>query len=210
MEIVQHGGITLVILFLCSLFLITVVLERYWFFKNEKINSKTFLAHLSSTLSKGELSSAIDICKENEGFITRVALEGLKRYNSNSITKAADAMKVSILEENSKMERFVPTIGTIAVIAPFIGLFGTVLGIIRAFEDIALHKSTGPEVVSKGVAEALIATAAGLLVAIVAVVFFNYFKYRIKQVNIELSVTASKILELLEEHLPAISAKKES
>lgn len=193
----QHGGVTLAILFFCSVFLIAIVIERLYFFRKERVNKELLITHLSSLLSQRDFSSAVNICNENPGFLTRVINEALKRHNSTS-QKQEDAMKIAILEENSSMEKFIPSIGTTAVIAPFIGLFGTVLGIIRAFEDIAKNRSTGPEVVSRGVAEALVATAAGLLVAIVAVIFFNYFKNRIKQINLDLSITASKIIELIE------------
>jgi len=91
-------------------------------------------------------------------------------------------------------------IGTIAVIAPFVGLFGTVLGIIRAFEDIALKGNSTPAVVAAGVSEALITTAAGLFVAVIAVIFFNYFKTRIKAYNQEMIVAANQLAEMLHFH----------
>ena len=87
-----------------------------------------------------------------------------------------------------------------AVIAPFVGLFGTVLGIIRAFNDIALKGNSTPAVVAAGVAEALVTTAAGLAVAVIAVVFFNYFKSRIKAYNQEMIVAANKLAEMLAFH----------
>lgn len=197
MEMLQHGGITLAVLFLCSVFLIAIVIERFYFFQKERVNKELLLTHISSLLAQHDFSSAINLCNENPGFLTRVISEGLERHNLTA-QRQEDAMKIAILEENSSMEKFIPFIGTAAVIAPFIGLFGTVLGIIRAFEDIAKNRSTGPEIVSRGVAEALVATAAGLLVAIVAVIFFNYFKNKIKQINLDLSITASKVIELIE------------
>lgn len=194
----QYGGITLIILLTCSIFLVTIVIERFLYYKKEAINTNVFLDDLSKLLKSQDIQSALDLCGKNQGFATRVVQEGIKRHDRNSAA-IEDAMKVAILEENVRMERFVPIIGTIAVISPFIGLFGTVLGIIRSFSDIAIAKSAGPEVVSKGVAEALVATAAGLLVAIIAVICYNYFKIRIKQINTELSVMAAKIMELLRE-----------
>jgi biopolymer transport protein ExbB/TolQ len=79
-------------------------------------------------------------------------------------------------------------------------LFGTVLGIIRAFQDIALKGNSTPAVVAAGVSEALVTTAAGLLVAVLAVCFFNYFKSRIKGFNQEMIVAANKLAEMLHFH----------
>ena len=104
------------------------------------------------------------------------------------------------MEHLNSLERNLGVIGTIAVIAPFVGLFGTVLGIIRAFQDIALKGNSTPAVVAAGVSEALITTAAGLIIAVIAVVFFNYFKSRIKAYNQEMIVAANQLAEMLHFH----------
>jgi len=104
------------------------------------------------------------------------------------------------MENLNSLERNLSIIGTIAVIAPFVGLFGTVLGVIRTFDDIAIKGNSSPAVVSAGVSEALITTAAGLLVAIIAVIFFNYFKTRIKGYNQDMIVAANQLAEMLHFH----------
>jgi biopolymer transport protein ExbB/TolQ len=104
------------------------------------------------------------------------------------------------MEHLNALERNLGIIGTIAVIAPFVGLAGTVLGIIKAFQDIALKGNSTPAVVAAGVSEALITTFAGLVVAIVAVIFFNYFKSRIKTYNQEMIVAANQLAEMLHFH----------
>jgi biopolymer transport protein ExbB len=104
------------------------------------------------------------------------------------------------MEHLNSLERNLGIIGTIAVISPFVGLFGTVLGIIRAFQDIALKGNSTPAVVAAGVSEALITTAAGLFVAVVSVIFFNYFKSRIKSYNQEMIVAANQLAEMLHFH----------
>src|SRR5471030_2212350 len=104
------------------------------------------------------------------------------------------------MEHLNSLERNLAVIGTIAVIAPFVGLFGTVLGIIHAFDDIALKGNSTPAVVAAGVGEALITTAAGLFVAVLAVIFFNYFKARIKAYNQDMIVAANQLAEMLHFH----------
>ncbi len=104
------------------------------------------------------------------------------------------------MEHLNSLERNLGVIGTIAVIAPFVGLFGTVLGIIHAFQAIAIEGNSTPAVVAAGVSEALITTAAGLFVAVIAVIFFNYFKTRIKVYNQEMIVAANQLAEMLHFH----------
>ena len=104
------------------------------------------------------------------------------------------------MENLNLLERNLGVIGTIAVIAPFVGLFGTVLGIIHAFNDIAIKGNSTPAVVAAGVGEALVTTAAGLLVAVISVVFFNYFKTRIKAYNQEMIDSANQLAEMLHFH----------
>jgi biopolymer transport protein ExbB len=94
-------------------------------------------------------------------------------------------------------------LGTIGATAPFVGLFGTVAGIIRAFEAIGESKQAGIEVVGPGIAEALVATAIGIAVAVIALVFFNYFQSRLSRMNIEIRLLLEEFLEGLSEAEPA-------
>jgi len=101
-------------------------------------------------------------------------------------------------EERIKLEKFLGVLGTMGNTAPFIGLFGTVIGIIKAFRDLALSGVGGPAVVAKGIAEALVATAAGLAVAIPAVVIYNYFMRRLKVIMSELEIFSTRLVIMLE------------
>jgi biopolymer transport protein ExbB/TolQ len=101
------------------------------------------------------------------------------------------------MEERWKLERFLSVLGTLGNIAPFIGLFGTVVGIIKAFRDLAMAGGGGPSVVAKGIAEALVSTAGGLLVAIPAVIIYNYFIRRAKGITVEMEVASARLLVLL-------------
>jgi biopolymer transport protein ExbB/TolQ len=96
-----------------------------------------------------------------------------------------------------KLERYLSILGTLGNIAPFIGLFGTVVGIIRAFRDLAVSGSGGPSVVAAGISEALITTAAGLVVAIPAVIAYNYFLRRVGTVMTEIEAASKKLRVIL-------------
>ena len=95
------------------------------------------------------------------------------------------------------MERYLGILGTMGNTAPFVGLFGTVVGIIKAFRDLALSGAGGPAVVAKGIAEALVATAAGMAVAIPAVVVYNFFMRKVKVLSVEMEVYSARFLVML-------------
>jgi biopolymer transport protein ExbB len=106
-------------------------------------------------------------------------------------------MEASQAEQKVNLSRYLNILGTLGNTAPFIGLLGTVLGIIKAFKDLAGSAGAGPEVVMVGIAEALIATAAGLGVAIPAVIIFNYFTDRVKNICVEMDTVSKKVLVIL-------------
>src|SRR5579883_2322586 len=146
-----------------------------------------------------DIPGAINICRSQRGMLPRILEFGLQRGEKNR-ADITDALSIALMEHLNALERNLGIVGTIAVIAPFVGLFGTVLGIIRAFDDIALKGNSTPAVVAAGVSEALITTASGLIIAVIAVVFFNYFKTRIKAYNQEMIVAANQMAEMLHFH----------
>jgi biopolymer transport protein ExbB len=100
-------------------------------------------------------------------------------------------------------------LGTVGATTPFVGLFGTVVGIMAAFEAIGRSKQAGIEVVGPGIAEALISTAVGIGVAVIALLFFNYFQARLARTNVELRLLVEEFVELLREHGGSSRAKGE-
>jgi biopolymer transport protein ExbB/TolQ len=106
-------------------------------------------------------------------------------------------MEREITVETTKLERFTSIVGTIGNTAVYIGLFGTVLGIIRAFHDISAASAGGMSIVIGGVAEALVCTATGLLVAVPAVIAFNYFMKRVEHFINDMELCASELIDLI-------------
>ncbi len=186
-------------LLLLSIIAIAIVIERLLFFATQHSDSKGLLRALGLKIAADDLNGAIKVCRENKGMLPKILEFGLKRGEKNR-ADITDALSIALMEHLNSLERNLGIIGTIAVIAPFVGLFGTVLGIIRAFQDIALKGNSTPAVVAAGVSEALITTAAGLFVAVVSVIFFNYFKSRIKSYNQEMIVAANQLAEMLHFH----------
>jgi len=187
------------ILLFMSVIAIAIVIERLLFFASQHSDSKGLLRALGQKIAANDLSGAIKVCQQNKGMLPKILEFGLKRGEKNR-ADITDALSIALMEHLNMLERNLGIIGTIAVISPFVGLFGTVLGIIRAFQDIALKGNSTPAVVAAGVSEALITTAAGLFVAVVSVIFFNYFKSRIKSFNQEMIVAANQLAEMLHFH----------
>ena len=195
---VVKGGPAMWILLLMSVIAVAIVIERL-LFASQHSDSKGLLRALGQRIAADDLPGAMKLCWQNKGMLPKILEFGLQRGEKNR-ADITDALSIALMENLNSLERNLGVIGTIAVIAPFVGLFGTVLGIIRAFDDIALKGNSTPAVVAAGVSEALITTAAGLFVAVTAVVFFNYFKIRIKAYNQEMIVASNQLAEMLHFH----------
>ena len=197
--LMQQGGWDMWLLLLISIVGLAVAIERLVFFWSQHGDSKGLLRQIGQKIAADDLDGAIKVCSSQKGMLPRILEFGLRRGEKNR-ADITDALSIALMEHLNSLERNLAIIGTIAVIAPFVGLFGTVLGIIRAFDDIALKGNSTPAVVAAGVSEALITTAAGLFVAVVSVIFFNYFKTRIKAYNQEMIVAANQLAEMLHFH----------
>jgi biopolymer transport protein ExbB len=193
-EIIHAGGFTMYILILCSVVSIAVIIERLWYFKRRSAINRLQLIEQIRKDSSRTLMSAIDFCRNTDTPSSKVALAGLS-LNGHDEKVISNAMEREITIETVKLERFTSIVGTIGGTAVYIGLFGTVIGIIRAFHDISRTASGGMDVVTAGISEALVCTAAGLLVAIPAVVSYNYFVRKIDNFVLDMELTASELLD---------------
>ena len=182
---------TFIILALMSIYSVTVMLNQAWYLYSNREDVPVLLKMLANNHDGGK-SLAAFIGAKNTAH-RRLIGEGIKH-----LAKPADTL-TALLDEEAKglrweAEHRLAVLGTIANVAPFIGLFGTVVGVIRAFQSIAVRASAGPAVVASGIAEALIATAAGLFVAVPAVIAYNFFLKRTKKLSLELGRIATMIV----------------
>ena len=178
-EIFQIGGFTMYILLFCSLLSITILLERIIYYRKRSQTSRAeFMARIRAVLPKGGIKKALELSKETLTPFSNVVYSGLLLHGHQE-REIGNAMEREITIETAQLERYISIVGTIGNTAVYIGLFGTVLGIIRAFHDIAAAGAGGMSIVIGGVAEALVCTAAGLFVAIPAVIIFNYFTRKV-------------------------------
>lgn len=170
---------TMIILAICSIVTVGFTVERLLYFKTSSHNTQAFMKTVASHLKNGDLQSAVNFSQKSNSPIGRVMTQGLT-HMSRSHDELAQRLDTAIDLETVEMERNIGVLGTMSNIAPLLGLFGTVVGIIRAFADIARTGSGGGAVVAMGVSEALMTTAAGIVVAVIATVAFNFFVRRIR------------------------------
>ena len=197
------------VLFVMSMLSIGVAVERIYTFVQARKQSKLYAPQVAKHLKDGRLKDAIAISTSKNyrySHLAKVVLAGLQEYQfqqeSGSGLSREDLMdtvrraiqRASALTA-SDLKRMVPALATIGSTAPFVGLLGTVVGVINAFQGIAATGSGCIGAVSAGIAEALVETALGLLVAIPAVWFYNYLTGRVEYFNVEMDNSSSELVD---------------
>ncbi len=196
-EILQIGGFTMYILLFCSFLSVATFLERIIYYrKRSKTKREEFMTGIARALKDRDIERATVICKETLTPFSNVVYSGLKLHGHRE-KEISNAMEREITVETTKLEKYMSIVGTIGNTAVYIGLFGTVLGIIRAFHDIAVAGAGGMSIVIGGVAEALVCTATGLFVAIPAVIAFNYFTRKVEHFIEDMELCASELIDLM-------------
>lgn len=196
-QIFASGGATMYVLLFCSLLSLAVIIDRLWtYWSMMKVNRAAFMRRIQGMIERKDRDGAVEICRETKVPFARVALAGLE-LRSRDEKLIASTLERSVTIQASRLERLTSIVGTIGNTAVYIGLFGTVLGIIRAFRDISAMGTGGMAVVIGGVAEALITTATGLAVAVPSVIAYNYFVRRIDEFVNDMELCASEMTDLL-------------
>jgi biopolymer transport protein ExbB/biopolymer transport protein TolQ len=187
------------LLLLSSIFSFAIMLERWAALSRFDFDRETLLEKLRQLIGERKLPQAAAYCdalKRPIGKILHVLLDPPaldKAAGRDHLDRLAGRL---VRSEASKMLHYVTALGTIGSIAPFVGLFGTVLGIIHAFKAIAENAGGGPSVVAHGIAEALVTTALGLFVAIPAVIAYNTFTRKIDRITEDMELCAQEVIDL--------------
>jgi biopolymer transport protein ExbB len=195
-QIINMGGFTMYILLACSVVSLAILIERIYQYWKNTVNRHDFMDQIRAEIVKSSFDVAIKMCELQGTPVANVVCAGLKK-NGRDKTEIASAMDREILVETAKLERFTSVVGIIGNVAVYIGLFGTVLGIVNAFHNISITGSGGLPVVIAGVAEALICTATGLFVAVPSVVAYNYFVRRVDGFIVDMEYCSSETKDLL-------------
>ena len=196
-DIIHKGAIATYPLILMSIISVTVIFERLWSLKSISSVTLRITESILDPIRKGQRDLAIAICKQNSNWPAgRIFLNVLDRETSG-LEVANSFATEAMFEETQKLKKHLWILGTVASSAPFIGLLGTVVGIIKSFESMAVAGTGGFAVVAAGISEALVATALGLGVAIIAVMFYNYFQTRISTLNGLFRIQVAKVVHNL-------------
>jgi biopolymer transport protein ExbB len=188
------GGPVMVPLLICSTVAVAVVLERAWFWWRARAGDAERVLRLAAG---GEWAAALRLGESSHSPVARVLAEGIRHANP----APALAMESATREEEARFTRYLIVLDTVVTLSPLLGLLGTVTGMIAAFGVMATSGINQPHAITGGVAEALIATATGLAVAIAALVPYNYFSRRADRTLAEIERCGSR-LELLIHEAP--------
>ena len=197
LDLIQQGYYATYPLLLSSIIALAVAGERFWAFRGLDARMLGVSRQIGFLLRRGDIDGAADLVQREAGDLP------IGRIYRELLPHAADAPIDDLLaladghrmEEAQALRRNVWLLGTIGSAAPFIGLFGTVVGIMRAFHSMGLAGTGGFAVVAAGISEALVATALGLAVAIVAVVLYNYFQVRLAELATTMRVGVTRFID---------------
>jgi biopolymer transport protein ExbB len=196
LEYCWEGRLTTIPLAILSIAVLAILLERMWSYRGVERGARGLARRVVGALVRRDLNEARRICDDSKNPLSRIFLEGL-RWRNIALEDLERVLATARLEAMGNLRRRLWVIGTTGSLAPYIGLFGTVIGIMRAFYDIGITGDTGFEVVSSGISEALIATAVGLLVAIVSLFFFNYLQVRVAAIANTFGRTSERFVQAL-------------
>ncbi len=180
------------LLIVLSIVSLAVIFERAMFFYKMNLDMTLFTEKLTKLLEANDWAGIASLCEESPSLASQTVKRGVEA-RSRGVHAMEEAMMGFMIGQRQKLDQGLMILGTLGNNAPFIGLFGTVLGIIIAFRDLALNPQGGATVVMRGISEALIATAVGLMVAIPAVIAYNYFQ-RLVKLHVSTSEALSRLV----------------
>lgn len=199
LTMIHQGWLATYPLVFMSILSLTVIAERLWALRNIVGQTAQLTRGVHQDLTRGDLGAALERAEADRGVPAgRVFSEVVRHGGTMTSDELADIGAERRFEELEQMKRPLWLLGTVASSAPFIGLFGTVIGIIKAFHSMAIMGSGGFAVVAGGISEALVATALGLGVAIIALIFYNYFQVRLDRIESALTIGTARLIEALE------------
>lgn len=194
-----------IVLFIMSVMSIAVMVDRYLVYSAAKKQSRIFAPKVAGALKQGRLDEAIKVAEVNrKSHLAKVVSAGLGEFQAHQGSSEVSGDEIEASQralaraqaiEHAELKRGLGSLATIGATAPFVGLLGTVLGIIHAFASMSSEKTTGLTAVAGGISEALVTTAVGLFVAIPAVWAYNYFSGKIEAFDIEMDNSGSELVD---------------
>ena len=196
-KLLQMGGVLMYPILLCSVISVAIFIERLYHLHRAEINTREFLAGIRNILKKRNITEAVAICEETPGPVAHIIKAGVLKHDQPK-EEIKEAVEDAGLHEVPRLEKNLVVLATIAHITPLLGLLGTVLGMIGAFQEIqAAGGMVNAKDLATGIWEALITTAAGLTVAIPVYVAYNYLVSRVNGLVLEMEKSATEVVDLL-------------
>ena len=196
LEVMKAGGWLMAPILLCSIIAMAIVVERFWTLQRRRVAPENLVAQVRQWTRNGELSEERIRALRRGSSLGRILAAAL-----GSRGREREVMKESIEDVGRQvvhdLERYLNALGTIAAVSPLLGLLGTVIGMIRVFAVITTKGVGDPGVLASGISEALLTTAAGLTVAIPALMFHRYFRGRVDELVVMMEAEALKMVEAL-------------
>jgi len=197
--------LVVVCLFIMSAYSIGVMIDRFMAYNAARKQSRAFAPAVAGALREGKLDEAIKIADRfKKSHLAKVVVAGLQEFQAHQLSNEIPGEEIEASKRaldraaaivHAELKRGISGLATIGSSAPFVGLFGTVLGIINAFKGISTEKSTGLGAVAGGISEALVTTALGLLVAIPAVWMYNYYTSKVEAFDVEMENSSSELVD---------------
>jgi biopolymer transport protein ExbB len=214
LSIARNGSASMWIIGACSVLALAVAIERAIALWRFTARARALADAVTRAVLRGDLEDGRAQCERSRSAAADVFLASLAAASPRGLAskpatpeKIAAAVERERQEVNLKLRRNLWILGTVGATAPFIGLFGTVVGIMHAFHQMALTGQGGFAVVAAGISEALVATAAGIAVALEAVVVFNFFNVHVQKLALQLRLLVEEYLEIAGDVLPALAAR---
>jgi biopolymer transport protein ExbB/biopolymer transport protein TolQ len=210
--------LVVVTLFIMSAWSIGVMIDRVIAYSGARGQSRQFAPAVAGALREGKLDEAIKIAdRYPKSHLAKVVVAGLQEFRAHQMSSDISGEEIEASKRaleraeaivHAELKRGISSLATIGSTGPFVGLFGTVVGIINAFKGISSEKSTGLGAVAGGISEALVTTAVGLFVAIPAVWMYNYFSGRIEAFDVEMGNSSSELVDYFLKRTQKASAGK--
>jgi biopolymer transport protein ExbB len=198
-EMFLKGGIIMWPILLCFVICLAIIIDKYIMIRRAKMNIPTFMVKIRGLLKKKDVDGAMQICLETKTPLTNIIRKGLRKYKFGH-ERVKEVIEEAGKKEISKLENGLSVLGTISGIAPMLGFLGTVIGMTSSF--ITLQELQGvatPMDLAEGIWQALISTIFGLIVGIIALIFYNHFISLIKKIVAQLEIVSTDIVDVIEE-----------
>jgi biopolymer transport protein ExbB len=196
-DYIMKGGVIMIPIVLCSVLALGIILERLWSLRRKSILRYDLLHRIEDLLREQKIPEATTLCKRHPSTMTRILLVAILNYDRPK-AEIKEMIEDHGRQEVPLLERYLGFLGTIASISPFLGLLGTVVGLLKVFEAIAQAGGvTNAAILSEGIHNALITTVAGLCVAIPSLVAYNYLTRMVEGLVLEVERVSLRLLNIL-------------